>query len=498
MRRTLGILKRAAALAVGAAALTAALLACNGDDEPAGPSGSGPRILSVSPPRAVTGQSVQLLGSGFGSDATRITITIGGATAPPLSVSETVVEALVPDGVAPGEAAILLTVAGGGQAVSTLTVLGPGPTFGTISPGGGFTCGIVRGGGAYCWGSGIRGQLGVGTDLNHSPVPLPVVGGGAFQYVSASRVHACALDAGGAAFCWGQNGSGQLGEGSNASSMIPVPVRGDLRFASVTAGSFHTCALTAAGEAYCWGENRFGQLGTGDTLATALPAPVSGGLRFQALSAGGSHTCGLTAGGAAYCWGDNHHGELGDGGAATSAVPRPVSGGLSFAALSAGRPPAASSNFAGGHTCALTRNGAAYCWGFNNQGQLGDGTENDSPAPVPVATGVAFRTISAGSLYTCGVTTEDNALCWGANDAGQLGGGLVNTRSSLPVPVIGRLRFETVSAGSASKGVLSAGRPHTCGLTSAGTAFCWGRNDSGQLGSGTATTQSVPLPVVGP
>jgi alpha-tubulin suppressor-like RCC1 family protein len=498
MRRTLGILTRATAPAAGAAALAAALLVCNGDGEPAGPSGSGPRILSVSPPRAVTGQSVQLLGSGFGSDPSHVSVMIGGAPAALLSVSETTIEVLVPDGVTPGEAPIVLTVTGRGEAFSSLAVLPPGPAFATISPGGGFTCGIVRGGGAYCWGSGIRGQLGVGTDLNHSPVPLPVVGGGAFQDVSASRLHACALDAGGAAFCWGLNGSGQLGDGSNAPSLSPVPVTGDLRFASVTAGSFHTCALTTAGEAYCWGENRFGQLGTGDTLATTIPVPVTGGLRFQALSAGGSHTCGLTAGGAAYCWGDNHHGEMGDGGAPTSTTPRPVSGALTFSALSAGRPPAASSNFAGGHTCALTGNGRAYCWGFNNEGQLGDGSENDSPMPVPVATGSTFRSISAGSLYTCGVTTEESALCWGANDAGQLGSGLVNTSSSLPVPVIGRLRFETVSAGSASKGVLPAGRPHTCGLTSVGTAFCWGRNDSGQLGSGTATTQSVPLPVVQP
>jgi alpha-tubulin suppressor-like RCC1 family protein len=228
------------------------------------------------------------------------------------------------------------------------------------------------------------------------------------------------------------------------------------------------------------------------------PTPVTGGLRFGALSAGGSHTCGLTDSGLIYCWGDNRHGELGDGSVATSVAPRAVAAGLSFQAVSAGRPPAVSSNFAGGHTCGLALGGQAYCWGFNSHGQLGDGSQTERAVPVPVSSAATFRSISAGSLYTCGVTNEGIGLCWGANDAGQLGGGLANSESSVPVPVLGRLRFESIAASSASKGVLIAGRPHTCGLTAGGIAFCWGRNDSGQLGSGAISEQSVPLPVVQP
>jgi hypothetical protein len=476
----------------------ASLLACGSEDGPAAPSSGNPRILTVSPSRAVAGQSVILLGNDFGNDSSRVSVTIGGVPAELLSFSQSAVEVLVPAEVEAGDVAILLTIRAGGQALSTLTVLPPGPVFAGLSAGGGFTCGIIQGQGAFCWGSGTRGQLGVGSDLNHSALPLAVVGGASFLAVSASRLHACALDAAGAAFCWGQNGSSQLGDGSSSPRFVATPVAGGLRFSSITAGSFHTCALARNGEAYCWGENRLGQLGAGDTAMSLEPRLVTGGVRFSALSAGGSHTCGLADSGELYCWGDNRHGELGDGSLTPSAVPRPIAGGLAFTAVSAGRPPAASSTFAGGHTCALAVGGAVYCWGFNSDGQLGDGSETDSPAPVPVSSDAIFRAISAGSLYTCGVTNEGLGLCWGANDSGQLGGGLTNPGSSVPVPVLGRLRFETIAASSASKGVLIAGRPHTCGLTAAGTAFCWGRNDSGQLGSGDIGTQSVPLPVVQP
>jgi alpha-tubulin suppressor-like RCC1 family protein len=151
---------------------------------------------------------------------------------------------------------------------------------------------------------------------------------------------------------------------------------GGLTFTSLAAGVNHACGLTPNGTAYCWGNNSGGQLGTGATSLAPNPSPlpVAGGLTFAQLAAGGAHTCGLTANGALYCWGFNLNGPLGDGTEADHPTPQPVANGLTFAGVTAG----------GGHTCAWTPAGAGYCWGLNIQGQVGDGTSTFSLVPVPV------------------------------------------------------------------------------------------------------------------
>ncbi len=147
---------------------------------------------------------------------------------------------------------------------------------------------------------------------------------------------------------------------------------------------------------------------------------------FARVSAEGAHTCGVTSGGAAYCWGYNGDGELGDGTTADRLSPVPVGGGVSFAAVSAGD---------GGDTCGVTAGGAAYCWGDNSLGELGDGTTTNRSSPVLVAGGVSFAAVSAGDIHTCGVTAGGAASCWGLNSAGQLGDGTTTDRSS-PVLVV--------------------------------------------------------------
>jgi alpha-tubulin suppressor-like RCC1 family protein len=212
------------------------------------------------------------------------------------------------------------------------------------------------------------------------------------------------------------------GGGTGPSTSVSSPP-----FAAVSAGGYYTCGVTATGAAYCWGNNSIGGLGDGTTTERLTPVRVAGGVSFAAVSEGIGHTCAVTAAGAAYCWGSNDRGELGDGTRtgpqqcsifACSTTPVAVAGGVSFAAVSAGE----------FHTCGVTAGGAAYCWGDNTFGQLGDGTTTFPSSPVLVAGGVIFAAVSAGSFHTCGVTAAGAAYCWGYNGYGQLGNGTTTNR----------------------------------------------------------------------
>jgi hypothetical protein len=205
-------------------------------------------------------------------------------------------------------------------------------------------------------------------------------------------------------------------------------------------GEYHTCGVTIAGAAYCWGSNLVGQLGDGTTTSSPVPVAVSGQLTFSSLSVGGLRSCGLITSGAAYCWGNNFYGQLGDGSTNSSSVPMAVSGGLTFSAVSAGGQR---------HACGLTTSGAAYCWGWNVSGQLGTGSNTGpeecfltesgettpcSKRPVAVTGGLTFRDVSVGQVHSCGTTVAGTVYCWGSGAA--VGNG--STGSNLPVKVAGQ------------------------------------------------------------
>ena len=350
--------------------------------------------------------------------------------------------------------------------------------FTQVSEGDDQTCGLKTGGAAYCWGANGYGQIGNGT-TNTVPysVPVAVSGGLTFAAVSPSASSTCGLTTSGAVVCWGFNAYGQLGNGTMTNSSIPIVVSGGGSFASVSAGADITCGVTTSGAAYCWGYNAYGQLGDGTTTRRLTPVAVLGGLTFASVSAGLSFsTCGVTTAGAAYCWGDNSYGELGNGTTTLSASPVAVSGGLTFAAVSAG--------FA--YACGVTTAGGGVCWGRNDYGQLGNGTTTNSSTPVAVSGGLTFATVSAGLRFTCGVTTAGAAYCWGLSAYGELGNGTTGI-SSTPVAVSGGLTFTGVSAGQDA----------TCGVTTGGIAYCWGYNSQGQLGNNTRTNNSIPVAVAG-
>ncbi len=373
-----------------------------------------------------------------------------------------------------GSAALIATSeAVSDTAAVTVTVL----TLASVTAGDLHSCAVTTNGAAYCWGHNEYGQLGDGS-LPSRAIPTAVAGGLTFAALATWEFHSCAVTTAGAAYCWGGNGSGKLGDGSIASSTVPVAVTGGLTFSAVATGWDHTCGLTVSGAAYCWGRNDDGELGNGSTTPSLVPVAVSGGLTFSAVRTWGIHTCGLTTNGAAYCWGSNFAGQLGDGSTTSSSVPVAVSGGFTFTAISAGR----------FHTCGLTASGVAYCWGDNGFGQLGDGTTTMRPTPVAVSGGLTFVALAGGGYHTCGLTASGAAYCWGRNSENELGdgGSGINRRPS-PTGVAGGLSFTAISAGGL----------HTCAFATTGTVYCWGYNAFGELGNGTGTDSSVPVRVLG-
>jgi len=209
-----------------------------------------------------------------------------------------------------------------------------------------------------------------------------------------------------------------------------------LSFKSLVAGFTHSCGLTIDGAAWCWGDNGSGQLGTGavDVVAHRSPEAVATSERFLQLSAGGKYTCGITVDHRALCWGANYTGQLGDGTTTLQPVPTAVSGGLRLSYIVATSGVInIGTQFGGGHTCALTESGEPWCWGFNAAGQVGVGTTTTQLLPAPVAGGLTLTSIAVGEQFTCG-KRSGAVWCWGLNNNGQLGNGsLVNATSPVAV-----------------------------------------------------------------
>ncbi len=369
----------------------------------------------------------------------------------------------------------------------------------SVSAGSNHACGITAQHVAYCWGRNAEGQLGAAststcpeTGESCSQKPLRVEGGLPFSAISAGNNFTCGVTTNGAAYCWGAGSYGQLGTGSQASSRRPARagIQG-VTFQSISTGNNHACAVTTSGAAYCWGSNAGGKLGTSASLAggRAAPAPVTGRVTFRTISAGYFHTCGVTRVGRTYCWGRNEQGELGDSATKATATPTLI------AAKFAGQLVHTASQF--DFSCAIRQDGVLYCWGANCYGQLGiDSTTEQCgtpampcstrPKPVPGISG--WKAVSAMFNHSCAISASGGMMCWGENNQGQLGTGEDGGRSEKPAAVSGTTTYKAVTAG----------RQFTCALTADGAPQCWGRNAEGQLGTGDTNNRNTPTAVIAP
>jgi alpha-tubulin suppressor-like RCC1 family protein len=314
-----------------------------------------------------------------------------------------------------------------------------GHTFAEVDVGRDFACGRTAAGDAFCWGDAMivgtrRGQE------EHVLSPAHVRFSQPFTQLRTGDGHICGLVENGRAYCWGINAHGEIGDGTvgiDNHRYVPTPVQTDLRFEEIVPGHYKTCALAQSGAAYCWGMSEDGRLGTGRIEGDRpLPTPVARGHEvFQSLT-GQSHTCGTTREGTVHCWGPNRWLQLGYAPPDDALAPVLLDEPFGFERVFAGTVT----------TCGVSSVGRAYCWGWNQDGNLGTevpvtevcGGVDQVPCskdPLPVSGNFHFVQISASMTATCGITVDGALYCWGSNEFGQLGNGSLVESSPIPVRV---------------------------------------------------------------
>lgn len=311
----------------------------------------------------------------------------------------------------------------------------------------------------------------------------------------AGVLHRCFLEADSSIYCWGKNGKGQLGNNSKENSDIPVEVdkSGVLKGKNITmlsAGHDHTCVLDENGKVYCWGGNNFGQLGNGHVQNSSFPVQVNTdgvlkGKTVKSVQCGSNHTCVLDSNGKTYCWGKNENMQLGDNTPINRSFPVEVNTNgalknIQIIQLSSGYD----------HNCGIDDKNQVFCWGGNNEGQLGKGHASPNYYPVKVEVPDVIKEKKLVSIYcggetTCILSEDGRAYCWG-----KVTGSGVDGNSPVPVDV-------SINGALDGKRLVSLdiGDNHVCALDSQGFPYCWGSNKDGQLGSGFLGISNTPYKV---
>ncbi len=341
------------------------------------------------------------------------------------------------------------------------------------------SCELTNAGAAYCWGQNVSGTVGNGT-TTQANAPVPVSGGLTFAALAdGAAAHKCGL-VGTTAYCWGNNAAGQLGDGSQTNRNVPTPVAGGLAFSRLAVGGVSTCGLTTAGQLYCWGWSGtagFGQ-GVGETQRGRLvltPVLVSTPATFAKVTLADDAVCGLTAAGALWCRGISSGGWNLDGTWDDRAAWSQATGGPWKDATAA---------YLG--ICAIGANDQAQCAGRDQSlGALGTGTtiNTTSSSLTPVAGGITFTSIHNYHFGACGRRSTGEVWCWGSNGFGQTGTGSTGLVLG-PTPV----------SGLALASVRPVAFRTLCGKTSSGLVYCWGQNSNGQVGVGSTAITSYPVP----
>ena len=376
----------------------------------------------------------------------------------------------------------------------------------SIDLGDNYSCALTISGEVKCWGDGANGRLGNGVksdkktpvDVHTSDTDSNPLSG--IAAISVGNLHACVFTTNEGVKCWGKGEFGRLGNGAESDKTTPVDVHTSITdtnslsgITAISVGGAHTCALTASEGVKCWGQGTSGKLGNGtgsgdsstpvDVHTSGTDSnPLSG---IAAISIGGYHSCALTTDNKVKCWGYGGNGQLGNGAKSEEATPVDVHTGPTDS-----NPLSSIKSISSGtlHTCALTTGNKVKCWGYGTSGQLGNRAKSEKTTPVDVHTSFTdsnplsdIAAISSGKYHTCALTTSEQVKCWGQGASGKLGNGATTGDKITPVDVHTSFTDSNPLSGIAA---ISAGRDHTCALTTSEGVKCWGKGGSGQLGNG--------------
>ena len=344
--------------------------------------------------------------------------------------------------------------------------IGEGNEVISVSLGGHHSAAVTKSGDLYCWGKNGSGQVGNGSKEDQT-APVKVLENVAS--VSLSEYHSAAVTKSGDLYCWGDNRSGQVGNGSKEDQTAPVKVLENV--ISVSLGWYHSAAVTKSGDLYCWGNNYDGQVGNGSNGYGEYKAtPVKVLENVSSVSLGNDCSAAVTKSGDLYCWGDNSSGYAGNGSNVKQTTPVKVL--ENVASVSLGKIL---------HSAAVTKSGDLYCWGSNSEGQVGNGSNVNQTTPVKVLENVA--SVSLGWTHSAAVTKSGDLYCWGMNYDGQVGNGSKEDQTT-PIKVL-----ENVAS-------VSLGSYHSAAVTKSGDLYCWGMNHDGQVGNGSKEDQRTPVKVL--
>jgi alpha-tubulin suppressor-like RCC1 family protein/Leucine-rich repeat (LRR) protein len=346
----------------------------------------------------------------------------------------------------------------------------------TVTSGYSYTVATQTDNSLWSWGENKSGQLGDGTLLNNY-TPKKIGTATDWKIVVTGTNHTVALKNDGSLWTWGSNKEGQLGDGTYTGKSIPIQIGTATNWQTVAAGNQYTVALKNDGTLWAWGDNYFGELGNGTSSGSSIPKQIGTATDWKSITVGYYHTIALKTDGTLWTWGGNNAGQLGDGTISKSYSPKKIGTATDWKIICGG----------GSHTLAIKTDGSLWAWGQNKYGELGNGTTTDSYVPTKIGTSTDWKSLGAGGDHTIAIKTDNSLWTWGYNSDNELGNG-TTLNSLVPIQIGSSKIWQDVSAGWY----------YTAAVSSDGVMWTFGDNADGQLGDGTNVNKNVPITVVCP